>query len=200
MTKKALLSVLVIVVAAAMIGMGTYAYFVDTETSNDNTVTAGVLELTIDGADANVVKFAVPKMVPGNQLIKTWTLKNTGNVAGYLDISSLVVASAENERWEAETEAGDTSDGTGELADILGFRLFIDQNGDGWFGTGDVDITNAHFADAAGNYDLNLPVAPGAEVKISTQINWWSTSTDSQAMSDTVELDMTFELGQTTGQ
>jgi len=199
-TKKALLSMLVIAVAAAMIGMGTFAYFVDTETSNDNTVTAGILELTIDGANVNVVKFAVPKMVPGNQLIKTWTLKNTGNVAGYLDISSLVVTSAENGRWEAEIEAGDTSDDLGELAGILGFRLFIDQNGDGWFGAGDVDITNAYFAAAAGNYNLDLAMAPDAEVKISTQINWWPTATDSQAMSDTVELDMIFELGQTPGQ
>lgn len=200
MTKKALLSMLIIVVAAAMIGMGTYAYFVDTETSNDNTLTAGVLELTIDGVNDNVVKFTVPKMVPDNQVQKSWVLKNEGNINGYLDISSLVVTSLENTRWEAEEEAGDTTTDVGELAGILGFRLYNDVDKDGYFSTGDYYIHSGHFSDAASEYNENLLIPAGNEVRITAIIDWWRTDIDSQAMSDSVQLDMTFELGQTAGQ
>jgi len=51
MYKETWVSMVTIWLAIAVIGVGTYAYFTDTESSMGNTMTAGVLNLQVDGAD-----------------------------------------------------------------------------------------------------------------------------------------------------
>jgi len=51
MQKETWVSMVTIWLAIAVIGVGTYAYFTDTESSLGNTMTAGVLNLRVDGSD-----------------------------------------------------------------------------------------------------------------------------------------------------
>jgi len=53
MTRKIMSSLMVIALAAMLIGLGTFAYFSDTETSDGNTFTAGTLVLTETGSEAS---------------------------------------------------------------------------------------------------------------------------------------------------
>jgi predicted ribosomally synthesized peptide with SipW-like signal peptide len=49
MKKTIMVSVLTILVLAGLVGVGTFAYFNDTETSTGNTFTAGTIDIAVDG-------------------------------------------------------------------------------------------------------------------------------------------------------
>jgi spore coat-associated protein N len=203
--KKILLSLLMVVVAATSVFGVTKAYFSDNETSNGNTFTAGTLDLNVDGGNTNVVKFTVGNMRPGNQPKASYTLANVGSVNGYLDLENIVVTSNENGCGEPETEAGDTTCGNpgvgeGELADVVNLRLFVDYNGDGWISTGDKVFYNGLVKNLPTHFELDEPINAGSNVKIVALLDWWSTADDNKAQNDSMQLDMTFELAQTTGQ
>lgn len=188
-------------VIAALVGIGAFGWFSDTETSNTNTFTAGSLNLTLDGSDGtNVVKWVVGPMVPGNQPKGTFTLANTGTVAGYLDLENIVVTNQENDLIEPEASSGDVTSSVGELQDVLNLRLFVDLGCDGWISTGDVVFFNGKVGTIASNYEQNVLIPAGGTACITGIYDWWSTPDDNKAMTDSFELDLTFELGQTTGQ
>ena len=48
------LAVVLLMLGAALVGMGTYAYFTDTESSSENPAQAGTLDLTLDGNNGDV--------------------------------------------------------------------------------------------------------------------------------------------------
>jgi len=60
-----IVSFLIIGIFASLVGAGTYAYFSDTETSTGNTVTAGVLDLYINGQDTGTLLLGVSNLKPG---------------------------------------------------------------------------------------------------------------------------------------
>lgn len=73
------LALIILVLGAALVGMGTYAYFTDTETSDSNTVEAGTLDLTLDGTNGGVSgSFALTNAGPGESVSHTFTLRNVG--------------------------------------------------------------------------------------------------------------------------
>ena len=188
-------------VIAALVGIGAFAWFSDVETSNDNSFTAGSLDLVLDGNNGtNVVKWTVGPMRPGNQPKGTFKLENKGTLTGYLDLENITVTSAENEIIEPEANAGDVTDTIGELQDVLNLRLFYDADCDGWIGTGETVFFNDKVGTIAASYDQNIPISAGGYTCITGIYDWWSTPDDNKAMTDAFELDITFELGQTTGQ
>ena len=191
---------LALLLVAALGAIGTGAWFSDTETSNGNTLTAGSLDLKVDGDDTNVVKFTVNNMRPGNQPKASWTLANDGTLNGYLDLEDILVTSNENGILEPESSAGDTTAAVGELQNVVNLRLFVDTNKDGWISTGEVVFYNGPAGSIAGNYELNELIAAGSDIKIVALFDWWNTADDNMAMSDDFTLNITFELGQTTGQ
>jgi predicted ribosomally synthesized peptide with SipW-like signal peptide len=198
-------SFLTIAIVAAIAVGATGAYFSDEVTSDGNTFTAGTLELNVDGTHNNVVKFTPTNLKPGSQPKGSYTVANIGSINGYLDIENIVITDTENGCNAAETLAGDVTcgnpgTGDGELSDVLGLTLFVDRNGDGWFSVGDSYIYNGMANAVAGSYDLNEPINAGSSTKIVAILNWWSTPSDNLAQNDTMQLDMTFELAQTTGQ
>lgn len=198
---KSLLTILA--VAAVAVG-ATGAYFSDTETSIGNTFTSGSLDLNVDGGNTNVVKFNVANMKPGNQPKGSWTLDNVGSINGYLDLENIAITDLENTCTEPEVEAGDVTctanPGDGELSSVLGLTLFVDRNGDGWYSVGDSYIYNGMANGIGTSYDLNEPINAGSSSKIVAILNWWSTPNDNLAQTDSMQLDITFELAQTTGQ
>jgi predicted ribosomally synthesized peptide with SipW-like signal peptide len=199
--KRILLSLATIAMVLSTTVGATAAWYSDTETSNGNTFTAGSLNLTVDENDGtNVVKWTVGPMVPGNQPKGTFTLANTGNVAGYLDLENIAVKSYENGIIEPETAAGDVSDSEGELEDVLNLRLSTDLNCDGWINGSDVTFFNGKVGTIASSYDQNILIPAGGSACITGIYDWWTTTDDNMAMTDSFDLDITFELSQTTGQ
>lgn len=92
-----------IVLAAAAIGAGTYAAFVDTETGPGGTVTAGTLDLTV-GSTGTAELFRAQNIQPGFQQNATFTLTNIGSLPGGLT-STLTVSGADVTCTEPESEA-----------------------------------------------------------------------------------------------
>ncbi|MDO8636904.1 MAG: SipW-dependent-type signal peptide-containing protein [Dehalococcoidia bacterium] len=135
-----LLSIIVTVVALAALGVGgTLAVFNDVETSTGNTFTAGTLNLVNavagtgpvgkfvvtpggDGINGNVVFGSdAVKLKPGESGSITWTVQNTGSVAGTLTMLASL-ASAENGTNEPETVAGGAGE-PGEMDLYMGVQL-----------------------------------------------------------------------------
>ena len=201
-----ILKSLVIVLAMATLAVGaTNAYFSDSVTSNGNSFASGTLELNVDGGHTNVVKFNVTNMKPGNQPKGSWLVANVGSINGYLDLENIAVSNQENGCNGAEVAAGDvTCDnpgaGQGELDQVVNLRLFVDRDGDGWIGGGDTVFYNGPVGGVAGNYELNEPINAGNNTTITAILDWWSTPNDNLAQTDSMTIDLTFELAQTTGQ
>jgi len=147
--KKILLSIMVIGVVAGMMGIGTFSYYEDIETSSGNTFTAGVIDLKVNGGDDPGVLFTLSNITPGNYYdLGTVTLKNVGTVPGNLSIKIKDPVSHENTLEEPEIEAGDlpdtevdpgsydANDGDGELWDLCFMRVYVDGNHDGKYTCG----------------------------------------------------------------
>ena len=122
-----------------------------------------------------------------------------------MDISNIVVVSGENGLTEPEIEAGDTTNDTGELDDVLGVMLFFDKykndgtpGSDGWYSSGDVKIFDGYVADLPSTgFNLNELVPAGGGIDVVVEIyNWWKTPQDNQAQTDTLSITFTFLLSQ----
>lgn len=128
-----------IVGVAAIAGGATYAYFSDIETSAGNTLTAGTLDLKVDGNDA-MIPYSVSKLKPGEiRGTPTYAIKNTGSVPGRLSYKVTNVTTNENGVSEPERAAGDAdtvrldpdghsiaASGTGELLDQVYLTFWVD--------------------------------------------------------------------------
>jgi len=198
--KNIFFSLMLIIMASATAVGATQAYFSDVETSRGNTFAAGSLDLTIDGVNTNVVKFTQTGMNPDNQPTNYWTLANVGSMNGYLDIQNITVVSNENGIIEPESEAGDTTVGVGELQDVLNLRLYFDVDEDGYWSTGDVLIYNGKVGAMPSSFELNRALAASSDVRIMAVFDWWQSTDDNKAMTDSFELGLDFELGQTAAQ
>jgi len=200
--RKILASLAMIAMVSTVAVGATRAYFSDTETSNNNTFSAGSLDLTVDGNNGtNTVKFTVNNIRPGNQPTGSWTLANVGKISGYLDLKNITVTNNENGCVEPENEAGDNTcgrpgTGDGELQNVINLRLYIDKDKDGYWSTGDVMIYNGLVKDIAGSYNQNELIAAGSNIRINAVFDWWSTSGDNKAMGDDMTLNITFDLSQ----
>lgn len=199
--KKILFTLMVCVLCLGLVG-GAFAYFSDTETSTGNTFTAATLDLTLNGQNGvNVQLFNVSNLKPGSQPKGTYTLRNIGSIPGYIDIENVSWVSDENSYTEPEIEAGDPDASTGELDDVLHVRMFLDYNGDGWISVGDVTFYDGYVNGLPTHFELNEPIPANTGVDFVTEIyDWWNTSMDNQAQSDSLVINCTFELGQTTAQ
>jgi hypothetical protein len=203
MKKKLLILVSLLAVGVLVFGMfGSGAFFVDTEKTQNNTFAAGTLDLKINGGDTPVTLFTVSNMAPDAQPTSNVTLKNAGSIAGNLSISSIVLTSYENACWEPETEAGDTTcadpgEGLGELQNVLGFTLYIDNAPiTGYYGSEDTKLYDGLLKDLPSSLPVKAVVAAGESIRLNYVLNWWDTVNDNLAQSDGAKLDMTFRLAQ----
>lgn len=95
--------IVAVVIAAAAIGAGTYAAFVDTESGPGGTITAGTLDLTV-GSTGTTELFNQSNIAPGFSQNATITLKNVGSLPGALT-STLKVTGTDGTCTEPEAEA-----------------------------------------------------------------------------------------------
>jgi len=195
-----------------LVGGGTWAYFSDTETSNDNTWTAGTLNLVnvidgtavgtdvvvteqADGLNDKVVFGGVTPIVPGNSGTIKWTLTNEGNTAGFLTIDA---ATTFGEGGAAtEPEAVDES-GTPSGLDT-GVTVWLTKKVGDDAATDVLGTTGTYVAmsglEAA--LDAEVDVAMAAADVIIYELHWEvPTSVGNEIQGDTAELDITFTLNQ----
>ena len=90
LNKKVLLSFLTLGMLAVVASAGTWAYFTTTETTKEETITAGDLKLTIDGA--TVIPINVDGAYPGQNDITInppWIfgIMNIGTIPGILSVT-----------------------------------------------------------------------------------------------------------------
>ncbi len=201
--KKIVFSLAIIAAVGAVVVGATTAYFSDTETSTGNTFAAGTLNLTVDGNDgANTLKFTVTDANPGASGSDTYTLVNAGTIDGVLDIEAISVTDYENDCVSAESDAGDVTcgdpgAGEGELSANLNIDAFWDIDGDGVFDVGDGDnyIEQDTLDNWAANYEEDVALDSGDTTYITFE---WSVdgAVGNDIQTDSLELDLSFEMGQ----
>lgn len=204
--KKILGLAIVALLVMAMIGGGTWAYFSDLETSTGNTLTAGTLNLQVGAVDPLTATITVTDAKPGDNTTGVdWLLKNTGNLPGYLDITFSNIVDADN--TVIEPEVGSTGeDGTadGELAERLTLLIYIDEDDNNTFSSGDVLIFNdfvkggatALLGQKLNNYAMAANYGSGNNKAV--RVEWGvDSSVGNCIQSDSTGFDVEFSLEQT---
>jgi hypothetical protein len=85
MKKKEIIALVAVIIAAVvMISIGSYAYFTAqvTGTSQANTITSGTMAITY----ADGPSITLDNAIPGDTVVKTFTVTNTGNVDSNYDV------------------------------------------------------------------------------------------------------------------
>ena len=142
--KKIIISLSIIaVVAVISIGITT-AYFTDTETSEDNTMAAGTMDLNIDGGNTAVqtMKVDLFDQAPGDSGIETAILKNVGSLSGLLDIKVETVTNypCTNGNYGANDGTENCTSDAGTLGANAKMALYIDVDKSGTWNTGDIGL------------------------------------------------------------
>ncbi|MFB6143456.1 MAG: TasA family protein [Halorientalis sp.] len=131
--RRALVALVVIGVASAAAGAGTFALFSDTEQSTAS-LNAGTLNLVQSNTP---LTFSATDIVPTDSGADYVTLSNgTSTVAGNLSITVTEVTSNESANPDSETD----TTAPGELDQQLELRVWIDKNQDGTFNNNDVGL------------------------------------------------------------
>ena len=203
--KKILISLMTLVLVVGMVGAGAFAYFSDVETSEDNTFTAGTLDLKVDGNDdPYVVHVELSNLKPGDgsqwggwgsQGALYWTVKNVGSIPGELTITINNVVNYENGQTEPEALVDPTA-GTleGELGNYFRPQVFF--NGPWVYETGSITWIGTTGAEIVPGYGAS-PVTLGPGEEKTLQINWLIYDTaGNEIQSDSVEFDIEFTLDQ----
>jgi len=123
--KKVIGLTLAAILIAGIAGGGTWAFFSDSETSQNNTLTAGTLDLRVGATDPCTESINLGTQIkPGdNDNAADWTITNLGNISGTLkvEIGSITNYGAYDDLnnyagidWES-TDGMPTLTGSGEL-------------------------------------------------------------------------------------
>lgn len=207
MKKKILLTVLLLVA----VGVGGYrltqALFSDTETSADNTFTAGTLDLSVDGNNGTAFDSIVVDNLGADGTIsgtRTWTINNSGSLPGTLSFSVIDLINFENGCNEPEAIVDETcanpGPGEGELGDAISTTVVLN---DGTTTTTVVnsDLATANASQYASQWNTNAAetvIPAGGNVTVTMN---WSTDPESygnEIQSDSLTYNVQFDLEQVT--
>jgi len=179
------------ILAVGMIGVGTLAYFTDTETSVGNQLTAGTLDLKTDNADGVSETLYATNMAPGDTVgPSTIQLKNSGSVDGStLDIEFSYVES-DGSHNSVDKSANDTAAMMEVTTLSYGGSSLLstvsDANVNGY-----KDIEDLKNEDLSGQSGINASVTENFEIAVQLRSE---TGDDFQA--DGITLTITFTLNQ----
>ena len=191
---------LVIGVAAAMLGAGTVAFFSDTETVGVHDISAGTLNLQVGSDDPCTEHVTINNIKPGWSKMLQWGLRNTGNLDGELWIEISVIINNECGRNEPERAVDNTGGwyDNGELGDYLKTKAAMVDYSDGT-GTTTVytsktlnDIGGETFT-FSGKYGL---LEAGETYQLFKMFLELPEGTGDIVQSDSVEFDIIFHLEQ----
>jgi len=163
--KKILGLTIAFMLLISMGGIGTWAYFQDTETSTGNVFAAGTLDLKTDDVDGVTQTLYASNLKPGDNVSGSITLKNSGSVAG----SSLDLAFSYVESDGSPNPAPMSADATAAVIELTtlnygGSSLLGSVSDDNINGYKDVeDLKNADLAgqtgiDASATKDFTITV------------------------------------------
>lgn len=133
--RKILFSLIAVVAVAAVAGVGSFALWSDTDTSDDNIIEAGSLSLQYsldngvtwdDELPAGTVD--VQDTFPGDSGSADILIKNNGTIAGSLSVELASVTDEENGKVDPELDLGDTGP-VGELSPFVTVRVGFDPAG-----------------------------------------------------------------------
>lgn len=128
--REVLVSIIVIGVASTSLGMVTYAYFGDTDTSRQNAVQAGTLDLTLDGADSLSASFSISDGKPGSAASHNFTVRNAGSIPA--DHVEITLSFTENDpRTEPSDADLDVELNASETASLINVTQFEYQDDSG---------------------------------------------------------------------
>ncbi len=205
--KKILGLTIAALLVMALVGGGTWAYFSDPEYSSGNMLTAGTLDLTLDGgnADIEVIEASVSNVAPGDSNSEYVTLAAAGTLAGELDILFSVITNV-NGSGGTEYELA----GSGELGANATIAVWIDVDESGTWNTGDIELEPA----GADPFDSDSTL-DGATIDSFDSVSWddihlgtfsgsdrfyidWDVdvSVGNDIQGDSVSFDITFTLEQ----
>ena len=182
-------------------GVGTWAYFSDTESAAGNTIAAGTLDLSVNSENPLTTTFTLTgadDVYPGGSGTIEWDLDNVGDMDGYLDIAFSNLVDTENTVQEPET--GDDAV-SGELAEVLNLEIFIDEDDDNTYDGGETLIHDDYVT--GGTTELTAAVCddyllndddPTRQFIINWSIDGASVGND--IMSDIAGFDIEFSLEQ----
>lgn len=186
----------------AAVGGGTWAWFTDTETSANNSLTAGTLDLNIDGGNIAVTTFSASNVAPGDSGSGSNTLANVGSLEGELDV---YVSAINNVAGSGGTEY---EVGTSELGGNAEMAIYIDVDQSGAFNTGDIGLKHdgTTYAPATLDYtaidnygDTTWDAAETLALSASDDlVILWRipTSAGNDIQGDSLDFDVTFTLEQ----
>jgi spore coat-associated protein N len=202
MRKIIILSVAVLVIIG-LVSAGTYAYFSDTESSTNNVLTAGTLDLNINGGNVAVTTFTASGVAPGDSGSGSSTLTNVGTIAGELDVATSAVTNT------AGAGGTEYEGGSGELGANAQIAMYIDLDQSGSWNAGDIGLqsngTTYSFPTAL-NYDVINNYASKTWNAVETMVaaaadnivvNWQvPAGTGNDIQGDSVRFDISFILEQ----
>jgi predicted ribosomally synthesized peptide with SipW-like signal peptide len=180
--KKILVSMMTIALVSTLIGGGIYAAFSDTETTGNNTMSAGTLDLDYGGGNGDeqgTAFFTLADKAPGDSGSATQTIANAGNATGTLDVS---VSAITNTAGAGGTEY---EGGSGELGGVATIAIWIDVDESGTWNTGDIELESDG---TAVDYDTDNTL-DGGTIDSYDSDAWSTVTTMSGAAQDTVQID-----------
>ena len=200
--KKILGLTVAALIVIALVGAGTWAYFSDTESSTDNSLTAGTLDLTVDGGNTAVTTFSETGKAPGDSGNGSTTLANAGNLSGELDIAFSAITNTGG----TSGEFGDSSGNLGAAAEIA---VYLDVDSGGTWTDGDIGLksdgttynhpTALDYAviDNYGSDTFDAVETMATSASDNFRVEWRiPTSAGNNIQGDSVSFDVTFTLEQ----
>lgn len=186
----------IILVVLAAVGSATYSFFSDSETSNNNTFTAGSIDLSIGSlfssngnANGGPASFALDSTNDGRALYSFTDLKpgdfgsgsfqlNVTSNESYACAMSTIDSKPDNGMVDPETDGGDVTDGAqaGELQNYLQFATFADTNGNGVRDGGEpLNVNQYNGGDSNGFTAAEMAAAGWVPVADPSTPNTWLT-------------------------
>lgn len=159
---RLLITLLVSGFAITGLTLGTLAAFSDTETSSNNTLEAGTLNITL--TDPSPAAF--DNIKPGDSGSWEWTIESGGSIGGTLSLAS-TVTTAENGVEDAEASATTPVNDVGSDGDL---DEYVCINADSGIGTDAADAI-ASFGDVYDGDLEGLKAALDAESEVLSALN-----------------------------
>ena len=142
--KKILLSLFIIGIVSFMAVSTTFGYFEDIELSEDNNLTAGILDLYLDSATAPyTTAVAFPDgILPGNNGSTYQSIENVGSLRGRLNITLEDLQNIESTASGLNLFLGDdlNGPGVGELGEVAEMAIWVDLDHNNTFNSGDISL------------------------------------------------------------
>ena len=157
-------------------GAGTMAYFTDAESSTDNTVQTGTLDLKLGGDDTTVTFLDARGISPGDSGSDSVAIENHGSLDGTIEIDLTAVQST------------DKNGGEGDLDDYLLVRAEV----------GSEEVISEDTVDSLSTGAITVSDdTVGANSSKAFALYWdLPSSTPNKVQGDSVRLDFTFRLVQ----